>query len=400
MIIAADRTPVDSDRVQHLAFLGREATWPQGAWILASLLKVPVLAVFCYRHQQQFEVHVHKIADVVNLPRKDRLHAMQQVTGRYVTLLEQHCLRAPYQWFNFYHFGTNNLKIAASTPITVGLQPLQIEDVVQVAHAGAKVALPNDTEWRGRIQRGADFLDELLQRDGVIYGVTTGYGDSCLVNVPAHQVHELPLHLSRFHGCGLGQNLDLVSARAVVLVRLCSLARGFSGVSLTLLERLTWMLNENIIPVIPSEGSVGASGDLTPLSYIAATLIGEREVYYQGEIVPVADVYRAKGIQSLVLRPKEGLALMNGTAVMTALACLNYMRAAQLSTAATLVTALNVVALDGNPSHFDEVLFAQKPHPGQQKSRHNCVRGLTRRLKQRRKVRVCKIVTRYVVRLM
>lgn len=259
------------------------------------------------------------------------------------------------------------MKIAASTPITVGLQPLQIEDVVQVAHAGAMVALPNDTEWRGRIQRGADFLDDLLQRDGVIYGVTTGYGDSCLVNVPAHQVHELPLHLSRFHGCGLGQNLDLVSARAVVLVRLCSLARGFSGVSLTLLERLTWMLNENIIPVIPSEGSVGASGDLTPLSYIAATLIGEREVYYQGEIVPVADVYRAKGIQPLVLRPKEGLALMNGTAVMTALACLNYMRAAQLSTAATLVTALNVVALDGNPSHFDEVLFAQKPHPGQQK---------------------------------
>lgn len=104
VIIAADRTPVDSDRVQHLAFLGREATWPQGAWILASLLKVPVLAVFCYRHQQQFEVHVHKIADVVNLPRKDRLHAMQQVTGRYVALLEQHCLRAPYQWFNFYHF--------------------------------------------------------------------------------------------------------------------------------------------------------------------------------------------------------------------------------------------------------------------------------------------------------
>ena len=104
VIIAADRTPVDSDRVQHLAFLGREATWPQGAWILASLLKVPVLAVFCYRHQQQFEVHVHKIADVVNLPRKDRLHAMQQVTARYVALLEQHCLRAPYQWFNFYHF--------------------------------------------------------------------------------------------------------------------------------------------------------------------------------------------------------------------------------------------------------------------------------------------------------
>jgi histidine ammonia-lyase len=101
-----------------------------------------------------------------------------------------------------------------------------------------------------------------LLDEGVIYGVTTGYGDSCLVEIPMHQVNELPLQLSRFHGCGLGENLDLITARAVVVTRLCSLARGYSGVSLSLLERLIWMLNENIIPVIPSEGSVGASGDL------------------------------------------------------------------------------------------------------------------------------------------
>lgn len=250
--------------------------------------------------------------------------------------------------------------------LVVGENPLSIEDVVAVARQEKSVALPASAEWHELIQRGADFLDQLLQDEGVIYGVTTGYGDSCLVEIPAHQVNELPLHLSRFHGCGLGQNLDLISARAVVVTRLCSLARGYSGVSHALLQRLVWMLNENVIPVIPSEGSVGASGDLTPLSYIAGALVGERDVYYQGQIVPISQVYAEKGMQPLVMRPKEGLALMNGTAVMTAIACLNYKKAEQISLASTCITALNVLALEGNPSHFDEVLFAQKPHPGQQ----------------------------------
>lgn len=250
--------------------------------------------------------------------------------------------------------------------LVVGENPLSIEDVVAVARQEKSVALPASAEWRELIQRGADFLDQLLQDEGVIYGVTTGYGDSCLVEIPAHQVNELPLHLSRFHGCGLGQNLDLISARAVVVTRLCSLARGYSGVSHALLQRLVWMLNENVIPVIPSEGSVGASGDLTPLSYIAGALVGERDVYHQGQIVPINQVYAEKDMQPLVMRPKEGLALMNGTAVMTAIACLNYKKAEQISLASTCITALNVLALEGNPSHFDEVLFAQKPHPGQQ----------------------------------
>ncbi|MDS7931607.1 aromatic amino acid ammonia-lyase [Acinetobacter sp. V102_4] len=250
--------------------------------------------------------------------------------------------------------------------LTVGEQPLSIEDVVSVARGECLVALPESSSWRDLIQKGADFLDQLLEEEGVIYGVTTGYGDSCLVEVPLHQVNELPLHLSRFHGCGLGENLDVITARAVVVTRLCSLARGYSGVSLALLERLVWLLNENVIPVIPSEGSVGASGDLTPLSYIAGTLIGERDVYIDGQITPVAQVYAEKGLQPLTLRPKEGLALMNGTAVMTAIACLNYKKAEQIALASTLITALNVLALEGNPSHFDEVLFAQKPHLGQQ----------------------------------
>ena len=250
--------------------------------------------------------------------------------------------------------------------LTIGETPLSIEEIVAVARKEHQVALPESDEWNALIQRGADFLDQLLQDEGVIYGVTTGYGDSCLVEIPPYQVNELPLHLSRFHGCGMGQNLDLITARAVVAVRLCSLARGYSGVSHALLQRLAWMLNEDVIPVIPSEGSVGASGDLTPLSYIAGALVGERDVYYQGRIVSIAEVYAEKGLQPLVMRPKEGLALMNGTAVMTAIACLNYKKAEQIALASTMVTALNVLALEGNSSHFDEVLFAQKPHLGQQ----------------------------------
>lgn len=106
VIVAADRVPVQSDRVQNVEFLGETATLPQGAWILANLLKVPVLAVFCYRVRQNFQVHIHHISDQVDLPRKNRLSGMQQVTQLYIACLEQHCLRAPYQWFNFYQFWT------------------------------------------------------------------------------------------------------------------------------------------------------------------------------------------------------------------------------------------------------------------------------------------------------
>jgi histidine ammonia-lyase len=255
---------------------------------------------------------------------------------------------------------------AAQQRVVFGAEPLSIEQVIALAQGKAEAALSDNIHWQEMIQSGADFLDELLTEDGVIYGVTTGYGDSCTVAIPADMVHELPEHLFSFHGCGMGNVLDVESARAVLAVRLCSLARGFSGVSLALLQRLVWLLNENIIPVIPEEGSVGASGDLTPLSYVAAVLSGERDVFWNGERVSSKAVYQALNIQPLTLRPKEGLAIMNGTAVMTALACIAFKRAEQVSRAATCVTSMNILALGGNPYHYDEVLFAQKPHSGQQ----------------------------------
>ena len=246
-----------------------------------------------------------------------------------------------------------------------GAAPLCIEDVVALARGHRTGVIFEDAAFRARISAGAEFLDRLLAEDGVVYGVTTGYGDSCTVVIPPALLHELPHHLYTYHGCGLGRFLDAQETRAVLAARLASLCVGMSGVSLPLLEGLASLLQHDILPLIPAEGSVGASGDLTPLSYVAAVLCGEREVMHHGVRKPAAHALAEAGITPLRLRPKEGLAIMNGTAVMTALACLAFDRANYLCKLATRLTAFNVIASAGNAHHFDEALFAAKPHPGQ-----------------------------------
>jgi histidine ammonia-lyase len=253
-------------------------------------------------------------------------------------------------------------------PITIGENPLTIEDVVAVAHHDRSVALAGDAAFRSRIEAGAAFLDRLIGEGGDVYGVNTGYGDSCSVRVPDALLTELPLHLTRYHGCGLGRHLDEDATLAVLVARVASLARGYSGVRMELLEKLVALINHRILPLIPEEGSVGASGDLTPLSYVAAALVGEREVRYRGGVVSSRAALAEAGIAPLTLAPKEGLALMNGTAVMTALACLAFSRAEYLTRLCSRVTALGVVALRGNRGHFDPRLFAAKPHAGQNES--------------------------------
>lgn len=248
--------------------------------------------------------------------------------------------------------------------IVVGPNHLKIEDVIAVAQ-GDGVNLDRDPGHVARIRSGANFLDRLLKEDGVVYGVTTGYGDSCNVQIPPELVRELPLQLSRFHGCGMGSCLSPELTRGVMVSRLNSLAKGYSGVSWELLERIEQLLNLGVTPVIPEEGSVGASGDLTPLSYLAAVLVGERNVVFQDKTCPSLEMHAHLRLKPLELRPKEGLALMNGTAVMTALACDAFMRADYISRLCTRLTGLASFAMDGNSYHFDEQLFRLKPHPGQ-----------------------------------
>lgn len=242
---------------------------------------------------------------------------------------------------------------------------VSLEQVLAVAEGRCQVELSSDAAFRDRIARGSAFLERLLAEDGVIYGVTTGYGDSCTRVVPGADIESLPRQLYTFHGCGMGQILSREAARAVVIVRLVSLCRGYSGVCIELLERLVWLLQHDVMPVIPEEGSVGASGDLTPLSYLAAVLCGERDVLVGNEQRPAAEVFAEKGLDPYRLKPKEGLALMNGTAVMTALSALAFARCNYMTRLASRISAMAVYALDGNPYHFDADLFAAKPHPGQ-----------------------------------
>lgn len=249
--------------------------------------------------------------------------------------------------------------------LSIGNGYLTIDALVDVVDGRRGLKLSTDPSFRALIERGAAFLEKLLATGGEVYGVNTGYGDNCTVSIPPALVEQLPLHLTRYHGCGLGEYLDERSVCAVLVARLNSLTQGMSGVRWVLLERLSQLIEHRVWPLIPSEGSVGASGDLTPLSYVGAVLVGEREVLYQGKRRASLEVLAELGIEPIHLAPKEGLAIMNGTAVMTGLACLAYHRAEYLTRLTARLTALATLALQGNRDHFDPLLFSVKPHVGQ-----------------------------------
>lgn len=242
---------------------------------------------------------------------------------------------------------------------------LTIDQINSIAKRRVEVCLSEEEDFISRINRGSEFLDNLWKKEGVIYGVTTGYGDSCTESIPTDLVEELPYHLFTFHGCGMGEMFTLEQSRAILAVRIVSLAKGFSGIRYKLLQQLVYLLQKDVIPVIPQEGSVGASGDLTPLSYVSAVLCGKRKVWYRGQQAYTEKIFDALEIAPLKLRPKEGLAIMNGTAAMTGLACLAFKRAEYLSQISARITSMMCIALQGNAYHYDNSLFSVKPHPGQ-----------------------------------
>ncbi len=252
----------------------------------------------------------------------------------------------------------------ASEPrLEVGSEPLSLEQVIALAQGRCVPILA--AEAHERMQASYDLTQRRLDRGQKIYGVTTGYGNSVSTQVPARDSATLSLNLLRFHGCGTGRLLSPVEAAAVLAVRLCSLAVGRSGIRPIVAERLCTLLEKRILPAIPAEGSVGASGDLTPLSYVAALLVGEREVLSDSGVRPAAEVLREHGLEPLILGPKEALALMNGTSVATALGVLAFSRAQRLAQLSARVTALCSRAVNGNPEHFEALLHQAKGHPGQ-----------------------------------
>jgi histidine ammonia-lyase len=184
----------------------------------------------------------------------------------------------------------------------------------------SSIEISKDKGFLDYINHTHDFLMNEIKDGKPIYGITTGYGASGKNYVTYEDSKTLQKNLFRFHGCGIGVNLSHKVCRYAVIMRTVSLSKARSGVSVELLKRLEMLIQKDIIPVIPSQGSVGASGDLTPLSYIAAVVAGEREVYYKGEIKDVIEVYNLLNITPYEFKPKEALAIMNGTTIMSAIA--------------------------------------------------------------------------------
>lgn len=249
--------------------------------------------------------------------------------------------------------------------VVMGERPLTIEDVTHLSRGQARAALDTSAAYLARVEASHNLLVQAAQLGKPIYGVNTGFGVSCAVGVDSEWMSRMPANLVRFHGCGVGDPLSLQDSAAVVAVRLASLSRGYSGVRMVLLQRLADLMNAGVVPRIPCQGSVGASGDLTPLSYVAAVVMGEREAYYRGQRMPASQALSSAGLKPLAFEPKESLAIMNGTSVMTALACSAFVSAQRLCRLAAACTAMLCEVTEGNPSHFHERIFALKPHPGQ-----------------------------------
>jgi len=199
--------------------------------------------------------------------------------------------------------------------LRIDKRTISLEEIAEVKN----MEISSEQQFLDDIENAHTFLMQQI-KEKPIYGITTGYGASGKNYVSYEDSMKLQQNLFRFHGCGVGENLSEKVCRYAVIMRTISLSKGRSAVSVNLLKRLELLIQKNIIPVIPSQGSVGASGDLTPLSYIAAVIAGEREVYYDGEIQDVSGIYTKLGIEPYEFKPKEALAIMNGTTIMSAIA--------------------------------------------------------------------------------
>ncbi len=249
--------------------------------------------------------------------------------------------------------------------ITVDKNFADIDDIISAAKNQVKVKISEDNSFIKTIESSRELLHKAMENEIPVYGVTTGYGKSCGKRMAMDVAIKNGNNLIRFHGCGTGQPLAVEEVRAAVFSRILCFARGYSGVSIELMNAMADFLNHGITPVIPEEGSVGASGDLTPMSYVAAALAGDREVFYKGERMPSADAIKKAGLKPYVFKPKEPLAIMNGTAAMCGIGVMAISRAEKILNAAICSTALAIHALKGNDHHYYAPISEAKPHPGQ-----------------------------------
>jgi histidine ammonia-lyase len=259
--------------------------------------------------------------------------------------------------------------------VTVGVGvELSIDDVLAAAR-GEPVALA--PQARDRMLAGRRVVDDKLSARETVYGVTTGFGALADVHLSPEQARQLQHSLLRSHAVGVGAPLSEWEVRTMLVLRAHVLALGHSGVRPLVVERLLEFLNRNILPVVPEQGSLGASGDLAPLAHLALPLIGEGDVASEGRSMPAAEALKGTGLEPLDLEAKEGLALINGTQAMLSVGILASARGRALAKAADVAAAMTVEAILGTDRAFDERLQRLRPHPGQAASAEN-LRNLLR----------------------
>lgn len=232
---------------------------------------------------------------------------------------------------------------------------LTIEDVKRIVYENESVTL--ETDQLEKVKQSRTFVEEILSTEQTMYGINTGFGHLANVTINPSDLETLQLNLIHSHACGVGEPFSEEISRAMVLLRANALMKGNSGVRPVLIERLVDLLNHRIHPIIPQQGSLGASGDLAPLAHLALVLMGEGEVYYKGTRRPAIQALSQEGLQPLALKAKEGLALINGTQAITATGCIAYISAERLMHQALKIAAMTIEGLEGIRMHLMDLFI-------------------------------------------
>lgn len=242
-------------------------------------------------------------------------------------------------------------------------QSLTLRDVERVVFEQEKVKIAPESV--PQIEASRKLVEDFVSEEKVVYGISTGFGKFSDVFIPKSDVEALQINLIRSHACGVGEYFSERVSRAMLLLRANALIKGFSGVRLEVIQRLLDLLNNGIHPLIPSQGSLGASGDLAPLSHMALVLVGEGEVLYQGKKLETPEALKLANIQPVSLKAKEGLALINGTQAMTAVGVINYLEAERLAYQADCIASITLEGLQGIIDAFDEAVHSVRGYPEQ-----------------------------------
>ena len=247
--------------------------------------------------------------------------------------------------------------------IQIGDEHFELDVIKQILAGPIQVKLT--AEARRKIEKSAATVQRLLQSGDALYGINTGFGKLAKTRIANADLQKLQINIVRSHAAGVGAALPDNVVRLIMVLKLRSLAQGASGISLATMEALSTLINADVLPVIPGQGSVGASGDLAPLAHMSLVLIGEGDAIVKGAKVLGAAALKIAGVTPLTLGPKEGLALLNGTQVSTALALLGLVTAERNTSAAVLAGALSLDAIMGSDTPFDARIHALRPHAGQ-----------------------------------